>query len=199
MVDLILASISPIRREMLENAGLRIESRPARIDEEAIRDSLLAEEAGPRDVADALAEYKARRVAEKAEPGTLVLGCDQVLSLKGRLYAKPADKAEAARHLQELQGKTHHLMSAAVLYEDLKPVWRHVGVVRMTMHALSNAEIDAYLDQAWPDVAYCVGAYQAEALGARLFARIEGDWFSVLGLPLLEVLSHLRLRGMLSP
>ena len=197
MVHFILASSSPIRREMLKNAGLSIESWPARVDEDAIRDSLVAEGAGPRDIADTLAEFKARKVAENAPAGQLVLGCDQVLALKGTVFVKPADKVEAASHLQALQGKTHHLMSAAVIYEDNKPVWRHVGVVRMTMHALSDAQIAAYLDEAWPDVSYCVGAYQAEALGARLFSRIEGDWFSVLGLPLLEVLSHLRLRGML--
>ncbi len=197
MVDLILASSSPIRRELLENAGLSVDCRPARVDEEAIRESLLAEGAGPRDVADTLAEFKARRVAEKAAPDELVLGCDQVLALKGEAFGKPADEAQAAEHLCALQGKTHHLMSAAVLYEDGKPVWRHVGVVRMTMHALSDAQIEAYLKDAWPDVSYCVGAYQAERLGACLFSRIEGDWFSVLGLPLLEVLSHLRLRGML--
>ncbi|MEX3017303.1 nucleoside triphosphate pyrophosphatase [Gymnodinialimonas hymeniacidonis] len=197
MVDLILASSSLIRREMLENAGLRVDCRPARLDEAAIRESLLAEGAEPRDVADTLAEFKARRVAEKANPGELVLGCDQVLALKGEIFGKAKDQAEAAEHLKQLQGKTHHLMSAAVLYEDNKPVWRHVGVVRMTMHALSDKQINDYLDAAWPDVSYCVGAYQVERLGARLFSRIEGDWFSVLGLPLLDVLSHLRLRGML--
>ncbi len=197
MVSLILASSSPIRWEMLENAGLTVESRPARVDEAAIRESLQAEGAGPRDVADTLAEFKARKVAEGVGPETLVLGCDQLLALKGEIFGKARDVAEAGEHLKRLQGKTHHLMSAAVLYEDNKPVWRHVGVVRMTMHSLSDAQIEDYLAQAWPEVSYCVGAYQAEKFGARLFSRIEGDWFSVLGLPLLEILSHLRLRDML--
>ncbi|MEJ6389925.1 Maf family protein [Gymnodinialimonas ulvae] len=199
MIDLILASASPIRRQLLENAGLNIESRPARIDEDAIRESLQAEDAGPRDIADTLAEFKARRVAESAPPDALVLGCDQILSVKRRVFAKPSNKDEAFEQLKQLQGQTHHLMSAAVLYEENKPVWRHVGVVRMTMHTFSDDQIATYLDTAWPNVSYCVGAYQAEAVGARLFSRIEGDWFSVLGLPLLDVLSHLRLRGMLSP
>ena len=196
MSDLILASTSPIRRQILENAGLTVDQRPARVDEDAIRESLQREDAGPRDVADTLAEFKARRVAETITSGELVLGCDQVLALKGQVFAKPSDKSDAMDHLKQLQGRTHHLMSAAVLYEDCKPVWRHVGVVRMTMHALTDQQIMEYLDAAWPDVSYCVGAYQAEALGARLFSRIEGDWFSILGLPLLDLLSHLRLRGM---
>ena len=197
MVRLILASSSPIRREMLENAGLTVDAHPAKIDEEAIRESLQAEAAKPRDIADTLAEFKARRVAERAEPSALVLGCDQILALKGEVFGKPRTISEAAAHLQKLQGQTHHLMSAAVLYEENKPVWRHVGVVRMTMHSLSDAQIDDYLSKAWPEVSYCVGAYQAEKLGAMLFSRIEGDWFSVLGMPLLDILSHLRLRGML--
>lgn len=198
MIDLILASSSPIRRELLENAGLVVESRAPRVDEDTIRESLLAEGAGPRDIADTLAEFKARRVAESAVHGELVLGCDQILALKGHVFAKPSNRQDAANHLGELQGKTHHLISAAVLYEDGKPVWRHAGVVRMTMHALSEDQIEAYLSKAWPEVSYCVGAYQAERLGAQLFSRIEGDWFSVLGMPLLDILSHLRLRDMLS-
>jgi septum formation protein len=117
--------------------------------------------------------------------------------LKGEVYAKPTDRAHALRQLCQLAGKTHELLSAAVIYEDQKPVWRHVGTARLTMHNLSEQELDAYLDKAWPAVQSSVGAYHAEALGAQLFAQISGDWFSVLGLPLLEVLSYLRLRGML--
>lgn len=188
---LTLASASAIRRSLLEAAGLPVVQRPVRLDEDAIRRSLVAEGAGPRDVADALAEYKAR----KAAGAGLTLGCDQVLALKSEIFGKPADRDAAREHLGLLSGQTHHLFSAAVIYEDGEPVWRHVGAVRMTMHALSPEEIDSYLDRAWPEVATSVGAYQAEALGARLFSRIEGDWFSVLGLPLLEIASFLRLRG----
>lgn len=191
---LLLASASPIRRQLLENSGITVEVIPVRIDEAAIRQTLEAEGATPRDVADALAEFKARRAADRM-PGRLVLGCDQVLELKGQVFAKPDDREEAADHLGQLAGQTHRLLSAAVIYEDGAPVWRHVGQARLTMHALKAQEIEAYLQQAWPDVAGCVGAYQAEALGARLFSRIDGDWFSVLGLPLLEILSYLRLRG----
>jgi septum formation protein len=186
-----LASASEIRRVLLETAGVQVAIRPARIDEGAIRDALLAENAHPRDIADALAEFKARKVAADG----LTLGCDQVLALKTSVYEKPGSRAEARAQLLGLQGQTHHLYSAAVIYEGTEPVWRHVGLARMTMHSLSEAEIDAYLDRAWPDVASSVGAYQAERLGARLFSRIDGDWFSVLGLPLLDICSYLRLRG----
>jgi septum formation protein len=189
--QLTLASASRIRRQLLETAGLRPAIRPARIDEAAIRDALLAEAAHPRDVADALAEFKARKVAAEG----LTLGCDQVLALKTEIFEKPESREMAKDQLTRLSGQTHHLYSAAVIYDGTEPVWRHVGLARMTMHSLAEAEINAYLDHAWPDVASSVGAYQAESIGARLFSRIDGDWFSVLGLPLLDICSFLRLRG----
>jgi len=196
MNPLILASGSETRQEMLRNVGLSFESHPVRIDEDMIRTSLEAEGAKPRDISDTLAEFKARRGSEK-HPENLVLGSDQILALQGEVFSKPANRDDAALHLQKLSGKTHHLYSAAVIYEDSKPVWRSVGTARLTMHHLTGDQIDRYLSDAWPNVASCVGAYQAEGLGAQLFSRIEGDWFSVLGMPLLQVLSYLRLRGML--
>jgi len=189
--NLTLASASAIRRHLLEQVGIACDLRPVRLDEDAIRAAMIAEGAGPRDIADALAEAKARKAAG---PG-LTLGCDQILALRTQIFAKPADRAAAQAQLTELSGQTHQLHSAAVIYEDGAPVWRHVGVARMTMHSLSPDEIDTYLDRAWPDVASSVGAYQAEDLGARLFSRMDGDWFSVLGMPLLDICSYLRLRG----
>ena len=193
MPNLTLASSSASRIQMLENVGLSFKIRPAKIDEEAIRAALQNDDASPRDMADTLAEYKARRVGGQVESG-LILGSDQILALKGQVLSKASNKDEAAEHLALLSGKTHHLYSAAVIYEDHKPIWRHVGTARMTMHAHTSQQIDTYLDQAWPDVEHCVGAYKAEGFGANLFSRIEGDWFSVLGLPLLDVLSYLRAR-----
>jgi septum formation protein len=188
---LTLASASAIRRQLLEQVGIRCAIRPVRLDEDSIRAAMVADGAGPRDIADALAEAKARKAA-----GTgLTLGCDQILALKTQIFAKPEDRAAAHDQLTNLGGQTHHLYSAAVIYEDGAPVWRHVGVARMTMHSLTGSEIDTYLDRAWPAVASSVGAYQAEHLGARLFSRMDGDWFSVLGMPLLDICSYLRLRG----
>lgn len=188
---LILASASDIRRQLLSQVGVRHIIRPVRLDEDAIRAALHAEGVGPRDMADALAEAKARKAAGDG----LTLGCDQILALKSEIFTKPADRSDAQAQLEHLSAQTHHLYSAAVIYEDGTPVWRHVGVARMTMHSLSRDDIAAYLDRAWPEVATSVGAYQAEGLGARLFSRIDGDWFSVLGMPLLDICSFLRLRG----
>lgn len=191
---LTLASGSEIRRQLLENAGLQIDVVPSRVDESALRDSLLAEQTPPRDIADALAELKALRVSSR-KPNALVLGCDQVLNLESRLLSKPRSLEEARSQLLDMRGKRHDLLSAAVLCEAGKPVWRHVGVVRMTMREFSEDWLKGYLERNWPEVGASVGAYQLEAEGVRLFSRIEGDYFTVLGLPLLDLLSFLTLRG----
>lgn len=196
MPDLILASASDVRARLLRQAGLDIDVVPARVDEAAIRAALQAEDATPRDIADALAEHKARKVALRQGAG-LVLGCDQVLAFKGAILAKPETPDDLRDQLSRLRGETHQLLSAAVIYDGGEPVWRHVAPVRLTMRAFSDTFRDAYIDRNWDEVRHAVGGYHIEAEGARLFSRIEGDYFAVLGLPLLELLSYLTLRGTL--
>jgi septum formation protein len=193
-VSLILASASQIRRDLLVNAGLDITVQPARVDEDMIRDAMLAEQANPRDIADTLAEMKARKIAEK-NPGALVLGCDQVLDHKGALFSKPTDIETARVQLKTLRASRHSLLSAAVLYEDGKPIWRHVGQARLTTCPYSDAFIDDYLARNWESIRHSVGCYKLEEEGSRLFAQIDGSYFTILGLPLLELLNYLTLRG----
>jgi septum formation protein len=196
MTRFTLASTSPIRLQILRAAGLDVHPVAPRVDEATVRDALLAEGAKPRDIADALAEMKARKVAEKT-PG-LVLGCDQVLDLDGTLYAKPETPDQAREHLCQLRGKTHRLTSAIVAYEDAQPVWRHVAEARLTMHALSDAYLDDYVTRNWDSIRHAVGCYKIEEEGIRLFSAVQGDHFTILGLPLLPLLAWAGTRGMIA-
>ena len=193
---ILLASASEIRLALLRAANVPATAQPARIDEEAIRAALEAEGASPRDLADTLAEMKARKIAEK-QPAALVLGCDQVLEMKGKIFAKPETPEDACAQLRALRGQTHRLLSAAVLYENGQPVWRRVGQARLTMRDFSDGYLDDYLARNWDSIRHAVGCYKLEEEGIRLFSAVEGDHFTILGLPLLPLLSYLGARGLI--
>lgn len=194
MTPILLASQSESRRRMLDQAGVAIDCLPARVDEDAIIASLRAEQASPRDIADALAEHKALRIANR-RPDALVIGADQVLALNKEIFQKPKDRDDARQQLETLRGKTHQLLSAVVLYDRGAPVWRDVSVARLTMRDVSDIYLDDYLDRNWPRIGQSVGGYLLEEEGVRLFERIEGDYFTILGLPLLPLLNQLTRMG----
>ena len=192
---LILASQSASRRAMLTAAGVPFTAEAASVDEAAAKASLA--HLSPRDLADALAELKALKVATR-QPQALVLGSDSIVALAdGTLLDKPESREQAAEHLARMSGGTHRLWSAAVIAEGGRPVWRHVEAATLHVRTLSYSFIERYLDAEWPAVGGCVGVFRIEGLGVQLFERIDGSHLTVLGLPLIPVLGYLRTRGML--
>jgi septum formation protein len=193
---LVLASGSSIRAQLLRNAKVPFDVKVARIDEEILKASLISENARPRDIADALADAKARKVAGSAA-SQYVLGCDQVLSLKNSVFNKPETKERAREDLLKLRGRTHELHSAAVLYYEAAPIWRFVGTVQIRMRNASDAYVEDYIERNWDSIKTSVGGYKLEEEGSRLILGVQGDYFHVLGLPLLELLTFLTLRGVI--
>lgn len=191
---LILASQSAARRMLLAGAGITFDAAPADIDERAIQQK--SRLTVPGDVAALLAEQKAAFVSLR-HPGRYVVGADQTLSVGDRLFNKPAGREQAAQQLRDLSGKTHELHSAIAVACDGATIFSHVSVAHMTMRQLDDAAIDAYLNAAGDKVTTSVGAYQIEGLGVHLFELIEGDHFTILGLPLLPLLKFLRGEGMI--
>jgi len=192
MKQIILASQSSARRHMLEAAGVVFECRAAAVDEAAIIESMRLESAGGRNIANCLAELKSLRVS-RSDPVSWVIGADQVLSSDGEIFGKPGTIDGARRQLKQLRGKQHMLHSAVCVAQSGQVVWRHVGEAKMTMRPFSDAFLETYLVEAGEDILGSVGAYHVESLGIQLFSKIDGDIFTVQGLPLLALLDFLRL------
>ncbi|MCD7108167.1 Maf-like protein [Rhizobium sp. DKSPLA3] len=198
--QLVLASASPFRRMLLENAGIAFRWQAAEIDERALEEPLAAEGASPEKVATVLAEAKAESVAaalreaQGAGEGIapVVIGSDQTLSLGDRVFHKPASMAEARDHLRALSGATHQLNSAIALHQDGRTLWSHVSTARLTMRRLDDGFIARHLARVGEKALTSVGAYQLEGEGVQLFEAIDGDYFTILGLPILPLLGELR-------
>ena len=195
-MTLILASASPFRAIMLQNAGIEFEAVAARIDERAVEQPLLEADLPPGDIAEVLAIAKAEEVSAR-KTGALVIGSDQVLSLCGEILHKVEDMEGARRRLLQLSGKTHHLDSAIALVRDGEVLWSHVERAAITMRNLSPEFVGRHLAEAGETVLSSVGAYQIEGVGVQLFEKIEGDFFTIMGLPLLALLGELRRQNIL--
>ncbi len=188
---LVLASASGARARLLENAGIAAVCEPAGIDEEEIKKAMRAEAASAADVVELLSELKAIRVSQRY-PGSLVVGADQILVCEGAWFDKPTDRSRARADLTALAGKTHELLCSACVARDGTRIWHHAASARLTMRPLSESFIDAYLDAIGDAALDSVGGYQLEGLGVQLFSRVEGDFFAILGLPLLPLFEFLR-------
>ena len=193
---LVLASRSAIREKMLAAAGVAVEVRPADIDERGLEQAQSAAALG--EIAALLAEAKTRSVERRA-PGRLILGADQILVLDGKRFANPADRAAARVQLRALSGRSHELHSAIAFVQHQTVLFKHAAVARLTMRTLSDSFLDLYLDAVGDAATASVGAYQIEGLGSQLFQRVDGDYFTILGLPLLPALDFLRRQGFLAP
>ena len=192
---LVLASGSQIRLSVLQGAGLTLSAVKSNVDEEAWKTSMRAENIPARDQAMKLAELKAQKISLSHEG--FIIGCDQMLSLDGDIFDKPEDMAGVKSHLKALAGKTHTLETAICIAENGALIWRHLARPKLSMRPLSDAFITAYIAAHDDGLTQTVGGYQLEGLGSQLFTKIEGDYFSILGLPLLELLDYLRVRNVL--
>ncbi len=192
---IVLASASEARAALLRSAGVAVEVRPARVDEESVRAALLREGAAGREVADTLAELKATRRAFDTE--RIVVAADQVLVFDGAVLGKVSDRAAALERLRALRGRDHRLVTAACVAKGGSVIWRHIDVARLWMRSFSDGFLADFLERNEAAALRAVGCYELEGEGAQLFSRIEGDYFSILGLPLIPVLDILREHGAL--
>ena len=192
---LVLASAAAVRAAMLRAAGLAFSIQPARVDEGAVKDAMRAEDPDGRETARALAALKARRVSANA-PGAFVIGADQLLVCGDEWFDKPVDPDDARGQLRRLRGRRHTLVTAVSVVRDEAEIWGMVASPELVMRPFSDAFLERYVEQAGEGILACVGGYEAEGLGAQLLAEIDGDWFAVLGLPLLPLLAFLREHGL---
>lgn len=193
---LVLASGSHTRAQMLANAGLSFKIAAAAIDETAIKQSMQQEGASVEDVAETLAELKARRVSQQY-PGAYVIGSDQMLAMKNKWFDKPEDLDQVRAHLETLSGQPHELIASVVVVKDGKRLWHHTDHARLRVRKLSRQFIENYSLEVGHDVLSSVGAYQLEGKGSQIFSKIEGDYFTILGMPLLPLLDFLRIHKFL--
>ena len=196
MTNIILASGSASRRALLAGAGVVAQSIKPNVDEDTAKIAMRGDGMSVRDQAMQLAEMKAVKVS-RSEPG-FVIGGDQMLNLEGEAFDKPADLGAAADHLRKLSGKSHTLETAIVIAENGEPIWRHLARPKLTVRTLSEGFIETYIETCGSALLSTVGAYQLEGMGAQIFSKIEGDYFSILGLPLLPLLDYFRVRGLLT-
>ena len=194
--ELILASSSEVRKELLEKSNIPFVSVNPNIDEDNVKSSLLSENYSPRDIADALAELKASKVSLK-NPDRLVLGCDQILEFEGTILEKPPSKNLAVQQLIKISGKKHSAYSAAVIFENSQPIWRFVGKADLFLKNNSEGYITDYVNRNWDSIKNSVGGYKIEEEGCRLFSKINGDYFSILGMPIIEIINFLCIRGVI--
>lgn len=195
--NVVLASASKSRGAVLRNAGILFEQDPAAVDEVAVKGFSRVRKKSAAHVAKTLAELKAQRVSPR-HPGALIIGADQMLQCGGMWFDKPPDMDVARNHLIALRGRTHELLSAVCVVRDGERLWRHLERARLTMHPFSDSFLDEYLAAVGDAVCASVGAYQLESRGAQLFSQIEGDYFTILGLPLLPLLSFLVSQGVVT-
>ena len=193
---IVLASKSQIRSLLLEKSGIEFSTVDPAIDEKEVKLSYISNNYPTRDIADVLADMKARKISNRF-PDSIVIGCDQILDFNSKILSKAKDQDELIHQLKQLQGNKHKLHSACVVYNAQKPEWRFIGSVSMTMRNLSDRYISKYVQDNWDDIKHSVGGYQLESSGISLFSKIDGDYFSVLGLPIIQLIDHLLNRGVI--
>ena len=196
MNRLILASSSKARQQMLQNAGIECEAVASMIDEDGYKQAMKSEGASAMEAAETLAEMKALRMYRQ-RPEAIVIAADQMLECNGVWFDKPVDRDQTRAQLRALRGKRHQLVSAAVVYKEGSRIWGKIDTAHLTMRNFSDEWLEWYLDQAGEDIFHCVGGYQLGGLGAQLFTEVKGDYFTVLGMPLLPLIGFLRDHGVL--